>query len=120
VTITPTPDEQGNFQMFRLGIWPNFFPGVQFPTGPDALDQFVRQETPNTGPDYMFRDDIVIDAAVALFERIGPAVLLTHSAAGRWGWFANKTLAPFADAPEDLIGPSTRPSPSRRSTGGER
>jgi hypothetical protein len=88
VTVTPTPDEQGNFQMFRLGIWPNFFPGVQFPNTPDALDQFVRQETPNTGPDYMFRDNIVIDAAAALFERIGPAVLLTHSAGGRWGWFA--------------------------------
>ena len=26
ITITPTPDEQGWFDTFRLGIWPNFFP----------------------------------------------------------------------------------------------
>ena len=30
MTITPTPDEQTWFNIFRIGIWPNYFPGVQF------------------------------------------------------------------------------------------
>ena len=29
-TLTPTPDEQMWFNQFRLGAWPNLFPGVQF------------------------------------------------------------------------------------------
>ena len=50
ITITPTPDEQKWFNMFRVGIWPNFFPGVQFSRDPEALNQYFRQMTPNTGP----------------------------------------------------------------------
>src|SRR3990172_5877779 len=34
MTITPTPDEQGWFGSFRLGIWPDFFPGVRFSRDP--------------------------------------------------------------------------------------
>jgi len=30
VTITATPDEQQWFDTFRVGIWPDHFPGVQF------------------------------------------------------------------------------------------
>ena len=29
-TIKPTPDEQIWFNQFRLGVWPNYFDGVQF------------------------------------------------------------------------------------------
>ena len=49
-TIQPTPDEQGWFGTFRLGIWPDFFPGVQFSRDPEALNQYFRQMTPNIGP----------------------------------------------------------------------
>ena len=49
-TIQPTPDEQGWFATFRLGIWPDFFPGVQFSRDPEALNQYFRQMTPNIGP----------------------------------------------------------------------
>jgi hypothetical protein len=38
-TIQPVPDEQGWFGTFRLGIWPDFFPGVQFSRDPEALNQ---------------------------------------------------------------------------------
>lgn len=31
--------EQGIFIRFRLGIWPNYFPGVQFPRDAASLDQ---------------------------------------------------------------------------------
>ncbi len=50
VTITPTPDEQDWFGTFRLGIWPDLFPGVQFSRDPEALNQYFRQITPDTGP----------------------------------------------------------------------
>ncbi len=49
-TITPTPDEQLWFGMFRIGLWPNYFPGVQFAKDPETLNQYFRSMTPNTGP----------------------------------------------------------------------
>ena len=83
ITITPTPDEQLWFGIFRLGIWPNFFPGVQFSRDPAALNQYFRQMVPNTGP----YDVQVNTAAVsALFNKIGPGILVTHSQSGGLGW----------------------------------
>ena len=82
-TITPTPDEQGWFNFFRLGIWPDFFPGVQFSRNPEALNQYFRQMTPNTGP---FDIEVVSDAGAALFKKIGPGILVTHSEGGGPGW----------------------------------
>jgi hypothetical protein len=83
ITITPAPDEQALFGMFRLGIWPAFFPGVQFSHAPEALNQYFRQMTPDTGP---FDIEVVSDAAAALFSKIGPAILVTHSHSGGPGW----------------------------------
>ena len=40
VTLTPTHDEQTWFNIFRIGIWPNYFPGVQFSRDPEALNQY--------------------------------------------------------------------------------
>ena len=48
-TIAATPDEQMWFGTFRVGIWPNYFPGVQFSKDPEALNQYFRQMTPNVG-----------------------------------------------------------------------
>jgi pimeloyl-ACP methyl ester carboxylesterase len=81
--LTPSVDDQVQFDTFRVGIWPDFFPGVQFPRDPEALNQFFRQITPNTGP---FDIEVVSDAGAALFTRIGPAILVTHSAGGGPGW----------------------------------
>jgi hypothetical protein len=82
-TITPTPDEQDWFGTFRLGIWPDFFPGVQFSREPEALNQYFRQITPDTGP---LDPALNSDAVTALFKKIGPAILVTHSHAGGMGW----------------------------------
>ena len=49
-TINATPDEQMWFDTFRVGIWPDYFPGVQFSKDPEALNQYFRQMTPNVGP----------------------------------------------------------------------
>jgi pimeloyl-ACP methyl ester carboxylesterase len=82
-TVKPLPDEQGWFGAFRIGIWPNYFPGVQFSKDPQALDQYFRQMAPNIGP---FDLDVVTDAASALLDRTGPAILVTHSQGGGPGW----------------------------------
>jgi pimeloyl-ACP methyl ester carboxylesterase len=83
--LTPVCDEQQWFATFRVGIWPEYFPGVQFPRDAESLNQYFRQSTPNTGP---FDVQVVSDAVAALFERIGPGVLVTHSQGGGGGWFA--------------------------------
>jgi hypothetical protein len=82
-SLTPTPDEQGWFGTFRLGIWPDFFPGVQFLRDPQALNQYFRQMTPNIGP---IDGDVMTQAVAALFDKIGPGILVTHSHSGGFGW----------------------------------
>ena len=82
-TIDATPDEQGWFGTFRVGIWPDYFPGVQFSRDPEALNQYFRQMTPNIGP---YDPEVNSDAFAALFNKIGPAVFVTHSQGGGLGW----------------------------------
>src|SRR5436190_11638245 len=62
-SLTPTHDEQTWFNIFRLGIWPNYFPGVQFSRDPEALNQYFLQMTPDTGP---FDASVISDAVSAL------------------------------------------------------
>jgi pimeloyl-ACP methyl ester carboxylesterase len=83
-TITPTPDEQFWFTQFRIGNYPDYFPGSQFPKDTAALVQFFRQMTPNTGP---FDANLVASACSSLFDRIGAGILITHSQGGGPGWF---------------------------------
>jgi len=83
VNVSATPDDQVWYGMFRFGVWPDFFPGVQFSRDPEALNQFFRSMTPNTGP---FDAEVVSDAVSALFAKIGPGVLVTHSQGGGPGW----------------------------------
>ena len=83
ITLTPAPDEQEWFNFFRIGIWPNFFPGVQFSHDSEALNQYFRQMTPDTGP---IDVNVTSDAVAALFNKIGPGILVTHSHSGGMGW----------------------------------
>ena len=82
-TISPTPDRQMWFNQFRIGVWPNYFDGVQFSRDPQTLDQYFRSMTPNTGP---FDIEVVSDGVSAVFDRIGPAILFSHSQSGGPGW----------------------------------
>jgi pimeloyl-ACP methyl ester carboxylesterase len=82
-TIEPAPNDQLFFDQFRLGTWPKFFDAVQFDRSPDALDQFFRSITPNTGP---YDAKIVSSAMTAMLERTGPAILFVHSQGGEPGW----------------------------------
>jgi len=82
-TNSPTPDEQGWFGTFRVGIWPEYFEGVQFARDPETLNQYFRQMTPNIGP---IDININANAVSALFDKTGPAILVTHSHSGGMGW----------------------------------
>jgi hypothetical protein len=82
-TLQPVADEQYWYETFRIGIWPDYFPGVQFARDSATLNQYFRQMTPNTGP---FDLNVVSDAVSKLFSRIGPGVLVTHSQSGGPGW----------------------------------
>ncbi|MDE3144975.1 MAG: alpha/beta fold hydrolase [Bacteroidota bacterium] len=82
-TITATPDEQQWFDIFRVGIWPNYFDGVQFARDSNTLNQYFRSMTPSIGP---IDINVTTDAASALFTKIGPAILVTHSHSGGMGW----------------------------------
>jgi pimeloyl-ACP methyl ester carboxylesterase len=81
--VDATPDEQNWFDTFRVGIWPEYFPGVQFSKDPEALNQYFRQMTPNVGP---YDPEVISDACAAVFTKIGPAIFVTHSQGGGLGW----------------------------------
>jgi hypothetical protein len=82
-TVPAAPDEQLWFGIFRMGAWPDFYPGVQFPRDEASLDQFFRHMVPNLGPIDL---EVNASAVSALFDRIGPAILVTHSHSGGMGW----------------------------------
>ena len=84
-TITPTPNDQFWFNVFRVGVWPDYFPGVQFSKDPEALNQYFRQMTPDIGP---IDININVEAVSALFDEIGSGILVTHSHSGGMGWLA--------------------------------
>jgi len=82
-TINPVPDEQQWFDVFRVGIWPHYFEGVQFAKDTATLNQYFRSMVPNVGE---IDIKVNVNAAAALFDKIGPAVLVTHSHSGGMGW----------------------------------
>jgi pimeloyl-ACP methyl ester carboxylesterase len=82
-TISPTPDEQGWFGTFRIGIWPDYFEGVKFSKDAESLNQYFRQMVPNVGP---IDITVNVNAVSALFDKIGPAILVSHSHSGGMGW----------------------------------
>lgn len=86
--------EAVTWEVFRLGSWqppqePTIFPSLSFPTDPKSIEQFFRQQTPNTGhepfPDLEHRR-FLAGAVSDLIDRVGPCVLMTHSMSGQYGW----------------------------------
>jgi len=83
----------------RFTLWPQArlhtqWPGTGAP-GDAAFDQFLASQLPSI-QSFALQQTLNRDALVALFERIGPAILLTHSQSGAFGW-------PVADARPDLV-----------------
>ena len=83
--IDPTPNEQMWYDIFRIGLWPDYFPNVQFPRDAESLNQYFRQMTPNTGP---FDLELFSATTAELFDKTGPGILVTHSQGGLAGWYA--------------------------------
>lgn len=81
--VNPVADEMFWFDIWRLGIWPNYNDGVQFPRDSVSLSQFFREMTPDLSD---HRQDV--PALGALADRIGDHILVTHSAGGFPGWIA--------------------------------
>ena len=71
------------FDTFRVGTWPDYFPGVQFSKDPEVLNQYFRQMVPNVGS----YDPIVnSDAFAALLTGSGqPSLLRTLRVVARDG-----------------------------------
>lgn len=123
-SVDPTTTRESyTWNAFRNGLWvppgkASLYPGVRFPSDPASIDQFFRQQTPNTGDEP--RDNthraFMGRTMAALLERTGPAILVTHSNSGQYGWFAGM-LAPdtiraiVAFEPGQLVFPDDEPIP---------
>lgn len=79
--IKPVADEMFWFDIWRIGLWPNYNKGVQFPKGDEYLSQFFREMTPDLSD---HKQDV--PAINALADKIGGSILATHSAGGYPGW----------------------------------
>jgi len=83
----------------RFKMWPQAHLHTQWPGGAEpgdpVFDQFYASQMPSVA-DFAKQQEINRDAGVALLERIGPAILLTHSQSGAMGW-------PIADARPKLV-----------------
>lgn len=116
-----TARESSAWNAFRNGIWvppgaATLFPGVQFPADAASIDQFFRQQTPDTGEEP--RDNahriFMGKTMAALLDRTGPAVLVTHSNSGQYGWFAgmadpDRVKAIVAYEPSQMVFPEGEP-----------
>jgi pimeloyl-ACP methyl ester carboxylesterase len=95
--------------------WPQAHLHTQWPgagkPGDSAFDQFYASQFPSL-VSFPKQQELNRDALVALLDKIGPAILLTHSQSGPFGW-------PVADARPDLVSdPGDRAQqPARRSLG---
>jgi pimeloyl-ACP methyl ester carboxylesterase len=83
----------------RFNLWPQARLHTQWPgkaePGDPAFDQFYSSQVPAI-QDFTLQQRLNRDAIVALLEKIGPSILLTHSQSGAFGW-------PVADARPDLV-----------------
>ena len=102
--VKPLADEMFWFDIWRIGNWPVYYPGVQFKTDSTYLSQFFRELTPDLSD---HRQDV--PAIGALVDRLGAAVLVTHSAGGLPGWRVamqnNKVKAVAAYEPGSFVFP---------------
>ena len=83
----------------KANLWPQAHLHTQFPgnavVGDPIFTQFLSQEVPSIA-DFGLQQKLNTAALVALLDTIGPAILLTHSQSGAFGW-------PVADARPPLV-----------------
>jgi pimeloyl-ACP methyl ester carboxylesterase len=83
----------------RYNLWPQAHLHTQWPwggaPGDPIFDQFYASQVPSI-QNFALQQELNRDALIALLEKIGPSILLTHSQSGAFGW-----LVP--DARSDLV-----------------
>ncbi|MEZ8140722.1 hypothetical protein A1OK_21085 [Enterovibrio norvegicus FF-454] len=107
------PNLNGELRMFNAGIiekkftaseqfekqWPQSHLHTQWPgtgrKGDPVFDQFYASQVESL-KSHVESSDVVRDAGVALLDKIGPAIILTHSQSGPFGWL-------IADARPELV-----------------
>ena len=74
--VKPVYDEQSWYTKWRIGIYPDYFDGVQFARDKESLNQFMRQMVPETGPtDFDMNAGVVAE----LFDKLDGGILMSHS-----------------------------------------
>ncbi|HSV83775.1 MAG TPA: alpha/beta fold hydrolase [Ramlibacter sp.] len=77
------PGLQHAWSRWRLGPeHPQTFPEQAFPM--EAVDAFMKAVRPTVSDD----PEVISRALIALLDKIGPAIVVTHSNSGLWGWLA--------------------------------
>jgi pimeloyl-ACP methyl ester carboxylesterase len=97
------PEVDGAQQRFaaikRQQLWPQAALHTQWPggdaPGDPVFDQFFASQLP-TIADFTRQQELNREALIALTDKIGPSILLTHSQSGAFGW-------PVADARPDMV-----------------
>src|SRR5215470_16174479 len=97
------PDITATQQRFtapeKFNLWPQAKLHTQWPgtgvQGDSAFDQFFASQVPFVQKPETAQT-LSRDAIVALLDRIGPSIVMTHSQSGAYGW-------PVADARPDLV-----------------
>jgi len=97
--LNPDTTERRFVAPERYNLWPQAHLHTQWPgqgaPGDPVFDQFLASQMPSI-EDFTKQQVLNRDGLVALLEKIGPAILLTHSQSGAFGW-------PVADARPDLV-----------------
>jgi pimeloyl-ACP methyl ester carboxylesterase len=101
-TLSP-PDADNVQRRFiapeRYNLWPQAHLHTQWPgkgaPGDPIFDQFYASQLPSIA-DSTLQMALTRDGVVALLDKIGPAIVMTHSQSGAFGW-------PIADARPDLV-----------------
>ena len=97
--LNPDTTQQRFVAPERYNLWPQARLHTQWPgrgvPGDPLFDQFFASQLPSIA-DFLEQQQLNRDALIALLDKIGPAILLTHSQSGAFGW-------PVADARPNLV-----------------
>lgn len=83
VTVSPVADEEFWFDIWRMGLWPEWNKGSQFPKDSLSVSNFFRQMVPD-----LSNHQLDVGALDAMASKIADHILVTHSAGGLPGWMA--------------------------------
>lgn len=82
-TVKPVANEEFWFDIWRMGVWPEWNADIKFPKDSLSVSNFFRQMVPDLSDHSL--DVTALDAMAA---KIGDHILVTHSAGGFPGWMA--------------------------------